>query len=161
MCFPGDSVVKNPPVNTGDTEDISLIPGSGRSPGGGMATRSSFLAWKIPRPEEPGRLQSVGSRRVRHDWVTEHEHKLVWLRISGSLRCKHFTLWLFKLLSCPVRSLYLLFCEVSLDIVQLDSLTFHLYLLKKKIYLLSMSTSYSVQMSLLPLGQSRCSSPKI
>ena len=30
--FPGDAVVKNPPANTGDT---SLIPGSGRSPGGG------------------------------------------------------------------------------------------------------------------------------
>jgi len=28
------------------------------------------LAWKIPRAEEPGRLQSMGSRRVGHDWVT-------------------------------------------------------------------------------------------
>ena len=28
------------------------------------------LAWKIPRMEEPGRLQSMGSRRVRHDWTT-------------------------------------------------------------------------------------------
>ena len=33
-----------------------------------MATYSSMLAWKIPWPEEPGRLQSMGSRRVRHDW---------------------------------------------------------------------------------------------
>ena len=32
-----------------------------------MATHSSTLAWKIPWMEEPGRLQSVGSRRVRHD----------------------------------------------------------------------------------------------
>ena len=32
-----------------------------------MATHSSFLAWKIPWREEPGRLQSVGSQRVRHD----------------------------------------------------------------------------------------------
>ena len=31
---------------------------------------SSTLAWKIPWAEEPGRLQSVGSRRVRHDWAT-------------------------------------------------------------------------------------------
>ena len=30
---------------------------------------SSTLAWKIPWAEEPGRLQSVGSRRVRHDWA--------------------------------------------------------------------------------------------
>ena len=32
-----------------------------------MATDSSTLAWKIPWVEEPGRLQSMGSRRVRHD----------------------------------------------------------------------------------------------
>ena len=35
-----------------------------------MATHSSTLAWKIPWMEEPGRLQSMGSQRVRHDWVT-------------------------------------------------------------------------------------------
>ena len=32
-----------------------------------MATHSSTLAWKIPRTEEPGRLQSMGLLRVRHD----------------------------------------------------------------------------------------------
>ena len=35
-----------------------------------MATHSSTLAWKIPWTEEPGRLQSMGSWRVRHNWVT-------------------------------------------------------------------------------------------
>ena len=35
-----------------------------------MATHSSTLAWKIPWTEEPGRLQSMGSRRVGHDWAT-------------------------------------------------------------------------------------------
>ena len=35
-----------------------------------MATHSSTLAWKIPWMEEPGRLQSTGSRRVGHDWAT-------------------------------------------------------------------------------------------
>ena len=33
----------------------------------GMATHSSILAWKIPWTEEPGRLQSMGSQRVRLD----------------------------------------------------------------------------------------------
>ena len=33
----------------------------------GMAIHSSILAWKIPWTEEPGRLQSMGSQRVRHD----------------------------------------------------------------------------------------------
>ena len=35
-----------------------------------MAPHSSPLAWKIPWTEEPGGLQSMGSLRVRHDWVT-------------------------------------------------------------------------------------------
>ena len=35
-----------------------------------MATHSSTLAWKIPWMEEPGRLQPMGSRRVRQDWLT-------------------------------------------------------------------------------------------
>ena len=35
-----------------------------------MATHSSILAWRIPWTEEPGRLQSMGSQRVGHDWAT-------------------------------------------------------------------------------------------
>ena len=35
-----------------------------------MAPHSSTLAWKIPWTEEPGRLQSIGSHRVRLDWAT-------------------------------------------------------------------------------------------
>ena len=35
-----------------------------------LATHSSILAWRIPWTEEPGRLQSMGSQRVRHDWAT-------------------------------------------------------------------------------------------
>ena len=38
---------------------------------GEMATHSSLLAWRIPWAEEPGRLQSTGSQRVRHDWATK------------------------------------------------------------------------------------------
>ena len=34
-----------------------------------MATHSSVLAWRIPGTGEPGRLQSMGSHRVRHDWI--------------------------------------------------------------------------------------------
>ena len=34
------------------------------------ATHSSTLAWQIPWIEKPGRLQSIGSERVRHDWAT-------------------------------------------------------------------------------------------
>ena len=34
----------------------------------GMATHSNILAWRIPRTEEPGRLQSIGSHRFGHNW---------------------------------------------------------------------------------------------
>ena len=53
-------MVKNRPANAGDTGDVDLIPGSGRSPGEGKATHPGILAWKIPWTEEPGRLQSMG-----------------------------------------------------------------------------------------------------
>ena len=62
--LPVTLLVKNPPANAGDTRDMSSIPGSGRSPG-----HSSILARKIPWIEEPGRLQSIGPQRVRHDWA--------------------------------------------------------------------------------------------
>ena len=37
-----------------------------------MATYSSILAWRIPRTEELGGLQSIGSQKIRHDWVSMH-----------------------------------------------------------------------------------------
>ena len=40
-----------------------------------MAIHSRTTAWKIPWTEEPGRLQSMGLQRVRHDWVTSLFHK--------------------------------------------------------------------------------------
>ena len=36
----------------------------------GMAIHSSILAWQIPWTEESGKLQSMGSQRVGHDWAT-------------------------------------------------------------------------------------------
>ena len=43
-----------------------------------METHSSIFAWKIPRTEESGGLQSIGSQRVGHDWATEHAR--IWPR---------------------------------------------------------------------------------
>ena len=45
-----------------------------------MAPHSSTLAWKIPWMEEPGRLQSMGSQRVGHDWVTSLTYLLIWTK---------------------------------------------------------------------------------
>ena len=66
---------KNPPANAGESRDVGSIPGSGRSPGGGKATHSNILAWRIPWTEEPGGLQSMELQRVRHDW----SHDWRWL----------------------------------------------------------------------------------
>ena len=55
------------PANAGDIRDESLIPRSRRSSGGGTATHSSVLAWRILWTEKPGGLQSMGLQRVGHD----------------------------------------------------------------------------------------------
>jgi len=64
MGFSGGTVVKNLPANAGDA---GSIPGSGRSPGKGMAMHSSVFAWKIPWTEKPGRLLSMRLQKVRHN----------------------------------------------------------------------------------------------
>ena len=53
----------------------------------GMAAHSSILAWRIPWTEEPGGLQSMGSQRLRHDWVTSTTYR-VNLRLSSHLSQK-------------------------------------------------------------------------
>ena len=47
-----------------------------------METHSSILAWRIPWTEEPGGLQSMGSQRVGHDWVTSL-HVVIYLGAEG------------------------------------------------------------------------------
>ena len=61
---------KEAACNAGDPRST---PGVGRSPGGGHGIHSSILAWRIPWIEEPGRLQSMGSWRVGHDWEMKHK----------------------------------------------------------------------------------------
>ena len=48
-----------------------------------MATHSSTLAWKIPWTEEPGRLQSMGSKRVGHDCATSLSLSISYPRIAS------------------------------------------------------------------------------
>ena len=61
--MPGSLAGKESARNVGD---LGLIPGLGRSPGGGQPT-PVFLPGESPRAEEPGRLQSIGSQRAGHD----------------------------------------------------------------------------------------------
>ena len=71
--FPGgstsgkDLVVKTPSANAGNIREAGLIPGSGRSSGGGHGNPLSIVAWRIPWTEEPGGLQFIGSKRFGHN----------------------------------------------------------------------------------------------
>ena len=67
LGFPAVSSGKELPANAGDVRDTGLIPGWERPPEEGMATHSSIPAWRIPWTDEPGRVQSLGSQRVKHD----------------------------------------------------------------------------------------------
>ena len=62
-------MVKNLPA-VQETQVQSL--GRGRGLEKEMAIHSSILAWRIPWTEEPGRLQFIGSQRVRHSGATKH-----------------------------------------------------------------------------------------
>ena len=67
MGFPGGSVVKNLAAMQ-ETQVRSL--GWEDPQKKEMVTHSSILAWRIPRTEEPGGLQSMGSQRLGHDKAT-------------------------------------------------------------------------------------------
>ena len=66
--FPGGAVVKeNPPATAGDAETQVRFLGREDPLEEEMASHPSILAWEIPWTEEPGRIQSMGSQRVRHN----------------------------------------------------------------------------------------------
>ena len=61
----------------------------------GMETHSSILVWRTPWTEKPGRLQSMGSQTVRHNWATNththtHTHipNIPWLMAANTGRYK-------------------------------------------------------------------------
>ena len=70
MGFPSGSVSKASACNA---RDSGSIPGLGNTLEKEMATNSSVLAWRIPGMGEPGGLQSMGSRRIRHGLATKQQ----------------------------------------------------------------------------------------
>ena len=58
-----------------------------------MTNHSSTLAWKIPWTEEPGRLQSMRSQRVGHDWVTSFHVTTSLLSTKVKVTQSRLTLW--------------------------------------------------------------------
>ena len=70
--FPGGFEVKEFTCQCGRHKRHGSIAGLGRSPGRGNDNLLQYSCLEIPWTEEPGRLQSMGSQRVRHKWVTDH-----------------------------------------------------------------------------------------
>ena len=71
-----NQTVKNLPANAGDmVESLGWENPLEKE----LATHSSICAWGLSWTEEPGRLQSKGLQRGRHDCVTEHNHDKFYL----------------------------------------------------------------------------------
>ena len=70
-----------------DAEDVGLIPGSGRSPGGGHGNPLQDSLWKILGTEEPGGPQFIASQRVRHDWAHTCAHAHTHTHTFSGLQC--------------------------------------------------------------------------
>ena len=91
MSIYGDSDSKESTCNAGD---LGSIPGLGRSPGGGhWQPTPIFLPGESPWTEVPGGLQSMGSKRVRHDWVTKHIYIFTTYRKLSCILSLILNLW--------------------------------------------------------------------
>ena len=81
-----------------------------------MATHSSIPAWEIPRTEDPGGLQSMGSQRVGHDLVTEKKktktgYTMCWFDII--MYHKKIITWAAAYTFIILHNYYFLFCVIS------------------------------------------------
>ena len=75
--FPGGAVVKNPPANAGDARDMGLIPGSGRSPGGGNGNPLQYSCLENPMDRGAWQATIYGvakSQKQLSNWV------ILWFR---------------------------------------------------------------------------------
>ena len=120
--FPGGSEVKRLSA-IGETQVRSL--GWEDLLEKGMATHSSILAWRIPGMEEPGRLQSMGLQRVRHDWATsflftsQHRPQFIryviwkcWFLLSSSMKAsQNLSVWLCSYSAKTVVSTWQMFSD--------------------------------------------------
>ena len=97
-AFPMAWQVKNPPVMQ-ETHEMRVRSLGQEDPlKQEMATHFTISAWKIPRTEKPGKLQSKGSQRVGHDWA--HTPKLC-ERVPVHIMCLNSVVfplgWLIKI----------------------------------------------------------------
>ena len=84
---------KESTCNAGATGDVGSIPGSGRSPGGRMATASSILAWRIPmdRGAWQARVHKVAKSQTLLKWLSTFIG--TYCKWSTYILCNHMTWW--------------------------------------------------------------------
>ena len=100
MGFPGDTVVKNPPVGAGDGKRTGLVPGLGKFPWS--------RKWQLTPVFWPGKLHGQGSLgghspwscRVRHNWARAHTHTHTHTHIVN-YRLPYYTLCVLLAQSFP------------------------------------------------------------
>ena len=96
-----------------------------------MAIHSSILAWRIPWTEEPGGLQSTGSQRVKHSWVTNtHTRKTVrrdWVYAVFHLLQSIFNKHLLNTSLCVETILYWVMCRIQDILGQMGSYSLEMY----------------------------------
>ena len=112
--------VKNTPASAGDVRDACLIPGSGESPGEDKGNTLQYSSLEKPWKEEPGRVQSIGLHRVRHDWSDLAHMYLEGLEQtsgdSGGLNNNNLRVYILK-------SFYFIFLAEPCSMQDLSSLT--------------------------------------
>ena len=85
-------MVKNLPANAGDTKDVGLIHGSGRSPGGGHSNPLQYPCLEKSWIEKPDRLQSTGLQEAHTPEVTSaHAHTT--LDLHKNVLPSHLLFW--------------------------------------------------------------------
>ena len=99
--------------NTGLEETQAGIKIAGRN------INNRTLAWKVPWTEKPGRLQSMGSLRVGHDWATSFSLFIKRLFSSSSLSA-------ISVVSSAYLSLFIFLSEILIPVFYSSSLGFHM-----------------------------------
>ena len=90
LDFPDGSAGKESACNAGDTEDMGLIPGSGRAPGGGNCDPLQYSCLKNPMDRGVWKATVQKVLRVRNNWATQHalkeQHREILKLSNGSGR---------------------------------------------------------------------------
>ena len=103
--FPGGSVVNNLPANAGDTGDMDLIPGVGRSPGRGNGNPLQYSCLENPMDRAAWRARVLGVTKSQTRLTDEHPHTIT--DYYHSIPISHFYPWRYLKETVPYTSLSL------------------------------------------------------